>query len=417
MEPYRGTQLSTSTDSVQLRRYLKNHERIDTARLLTVASGVIALVGLGITMFVISLFAIFMVVVGLISAVIGIIALELALRAQVRWPCSNCGEKLDERMPWKCGSCERENWYRSLFGSCCHCETKVSAFRCPRCDSTVAIRDKGMPASLIADRTLVSDVVRRYWRTQLLRALVGLLPIVMILAVWSFGFASPSSTVWLLAALVACGGGLYWGFKVDHYANVVIRWDCKNPLCGKRLESNIAWVCVSCGRENEGSWPFLRGCKHCKASPNLIECYHCGVPQYFHAPSPGDELRPARKKGWKPPTTDPAKERAEDIAQRQHRKIQLELDIEIAKLQAKLASPSPKPLDPQTQFMERLKRQLDNAVLECKTIAQTIAMERDLLKEIRASVEMDPALSERVDRLVSMKFEAIRVQLGADIQI
>jgi hypothetical protein len=163
-----------------------------------------------------------------------------------------------------------------------------------------------------------------------------------------------------------------------------LRWDCQE--CGKRLESDQAWICGSCNRENTAS-SFLYRCGHCKAVPKAFECYHCSTLIFFSkdrddrciarivpGPLPGETLEEMERRHRR------------EIGEMRHTLSRLEHTEAIRTLEAKL-----KPAEKVDQKEVRetwMHEQIEGLGYTVGAVIETIGEKKRLMERIAADTSL-----------------------------
>jgi hypothetical protein len=197
-----------------------------------------------------------------------------------------------------------------------------------------------------------------------------------------------------------------------------MRWHC--PGCDKTLHDHAEWFCSYCDHHNRGS-SFLHRCSNngCRASPLSYQCEHCGVLSFFTAERNG--RHPARLNKPKAPPTKSAEEtrieRAQVIEAKEHTLRELQLELQLAHLKAKLEPPKVEVVSPRQARINWLAERMEEAREKCKTIQQTVTIERELKADIDKSNSEDE-LKARMKEAVGIHFEETRRKMGVpDVRV
>jgi hypothetical protein len=123
------------------------------------------------------------------------------------------------------------------------------------------------------------------------------------------------------------------------------------PRCDAYIETNTPWTCgnFSCRRDNErvNDYPFVHQCQHCGVEQKAYECPSCGDAIYLTKDRIKDIcatiIKPRQKAEPPPPKVDPEGEKRR---KQQQEKSDLEHDVEMARLKAKLKEEESKNAEP-----------------------------------------------------------------------
>jgi len=123
------------------------------------------------------------------------------------------------------------------------------------------------------------------------------------------------------------------------------------PRCDAHIETNTPWTCgnFSCRQDNlqVDDYPFVYQCQHCGVEQKAYECPRCGDAIYLSRDRIKNIcatiIKPRPKSEPPPPKTDPE---AEKRRKQQQEKSDLEHDVEMARLKAKLKEEESKTAEP-----------------------------------------------------------------------
>lgn len=114
-----------------------------------------------------------------------------------------------------------------------------------------------------------------------------------------------------------------------------VRLFCES--CDKYVPSDMPWRCSHCDHDNTKTkiYSFLNKCRECKRSPKSYVCPHCGSINFLDRDM--NAAHPARKMPAYVVPEPPPDEEEEKQRQHDNRKQDLEREIEITRLNARLA--------------------------------------------------------------------------------
>jgi hypothetical protein len=191
--------------------------------------------------------------------------------------------------------------------------------------------------------TLCNQYTARKWfklRTQINLAIVFVVFIVLVFILQTFMYP-------LIADVIAIAIAYIVFFHILGKRAIAIT--C--PRCNAYIETNTPWTCgnYSCRQDNErvDYYPFVYQCQHCGVEQKAYECPSCGDAIYLSKDRIKNIcatiIKPRQKSETPPPKKDPE---AEKRRKQQQEKSDLEHDVEIARLKAKLKEEQSKTAEP-----------------------------------------------------------------------
>lgn len=174
------------------------------------------------------------------------------------------------------------------------------------------------------------------------------------------------------------------------------------PHCGGYIETNTPWKCgnPNCQKPNErvDDFPVVHRCQHCEVEPKAFECPHekCHLPIYLS----NDRLKtiyaqfikPQKRSEPKPPPKDP---NAEKKHKQQQEKSDLEHEVEMARLKAKLKEEQSKTAEPPLK-----KTAYEDLEEYFKSMMANEKAEREWRDIIDEQFKNDPVAREKAHRVV-----------------
>jgi hypothetical protein len=172
------------------------------------------------------------------------------------------------------------------------------------------------------------------------------------------------------------------------------------PHCSGYIETNTPWKCGNpkCQDDNErvDDFPFVYHCQHCGVEQKAYECHHCEEIIYLSK----DRLKticatiikPRQKSEPPPPKKDPD---AEKRYKQQQEKSDLEHEVEIARLKAKLKEEQSKTAEPPPK-----KTAYEDLEEYFKSMMANEKAEREWRDIIDEQFKNDPVAREKAHRVV-----------------
>jgi hypothetical protein len=189
------------------------------------------------------------------------------------------------------------------------------------------------------------------------------------------------------------------------------------PKCRKQLDSQIPWTCGECDGQNNSMLLFR--CDYCKKVAKAFQCYFCNESFSLVDNNPATDVHAARKTPPPPPPETLGEQQARharELGEREFQKKRLQLEIDVAKLDAEANPPGRVGVDRHQEELRRMWAKVDEVKHRCKSIQQTVVEEVQLHAEIDALTLNDP-LKERTKEMVSRMMESVRIDLGANVEV
>jgi hypothetical protein len=144
---------------------------------------------------------------------------------------------------------------------------------------------------------------------------------------------------------VITGVILYLFYKI-FLATRTIGMVCRN--CGKYVETNRPWICGNRDEQHRNDktdyFPFIEKCEYCGNEPKSYQCHHCG--ELIFLTKDESSIGFARCADIRRPQESKKDPVAEKLFRQRQAKLDLEHEVEMASLKAKLKEEKSKTAEP-----------------------------------------------------------------------